>query len=299
MIRWPIVAGIPLTVGGEQASELAHWLLPAWKDSTRSHEPLEIRFEEGDTDARGLRLVAESADAAVGAYFVDAAGQLAVRACATDGAPPQLMRTVEPGRVYRICYEAGQRAGALQWRWPRNVFTYALPTRRLGVVAHATGLRLPDGATVLCPGVSGAGKSTIARAFAAAAAAGVAVLSDDRVALTLEAGTPIVHGTPWYSSAHCATGHGGPLGAIVFPARGEGVNVLEPLSRAEALPRLMRALAYPVWSQAEMDFALDLTSRMLEIAPAYVLRWTPGVGVAPVLAAILTEAVGATAVAHG
>ena len=293
MSDWPIVAGVPFRVAAPGLGYPRHWLLDDWVDSTATAAPLEIRYEIGATSADAMRVLVESPDPTVGSYYADDRGELAVRAATIDGAQPQLMRTVRPGHEYVVRYARGGDFGEWQWRWPRNVFTHALAARRAGLVAHASGAILPGGDAVLCPGVSGEGKSTLARTLRDA---GAVVQSDDRIALTAANGCVTAWGTPWYSSAHFASGLGAPLRAVVFPERGAQSPVVRSVSRREALRRLMRSLSLPLWSPDLIDFALALTTEVLESAEALSLAYTPGPEAPRRALAALTAAITGVAV---
>lgn len=294
MSGWPTVAGVPLAAVAPGLVEPRHWLLDDWTDAPATAPTVEIRYEIGDTSAEGMRPLVESPDPTVGSYFADANGELAVRAATIDGAEPQLMRVVRPGFEYVVRYAREADFGAWQWRWPRNVFTHALAARRAGLVAHASGAILPGGGAVLCPGVSGEGKSTLARTLRDA---GAVIQSDDRIALTVEQGAVTAWGTPWYSAAHFATGQGAPLRAVVFPDRGPAAPTIRPVPRREALRRLMRSLSLPLWSPELIDFALELTTAVLASAEAVSLAYTPGPDVPARALAALSTAIPEVAVA--
>lgn len=295
MTGWPIVAGIPIVARAPGLATPRHWLLPQWTDSAPTQPPLEIRYEVGDTGSAGLRVLVGSDDPTVGSYHADEHGELAVRASTIADAPPQLMRTERAGHGYVVRYARAGDLGDWQWRWPRNVFTHALASRRAGLVAHASAAILPGVGAVLCPGVSGEGKSTVARALDDG---GALVVSDDRVALTVDPVRGVqAWGTPWYSSAHYARGDGAPLAAIVFLERGGERPVLRSVPRREALRRLMRSLALPVWSPALLDAALELTTAVLGAAAVATLSWTPGPEAGPRVVSLLQDAAGGVTVA--
>lgn len=294
MTGWPIVAGVPIGAVAPGLAVPRHWLLDDWTDSPALAARLEIRYEIGDTAAGDMRVLVSSPDPTVGSYYADADGELAVRAATIDGAEPQLMRTIRPGFEYAVRYARAADFGDWQWRWPRNVFTHALAARRAGLVAHASGAILPAGGAVLCPGVSGEGKSTLARALHDA---GALVQSDDRIALTAAGGAVTAWGSPWYSSAHFASGRGAPLRAVVFPDRGPATPTVRVLPRREALRRLMRSLSMPLWSPDLIDFALELTTTVLATAEPLSLAYTPGDGVPARVLAALAAAIPEVAVA--
>lgn len=290
---WPVVAGIPMRAHAPDGIELRHWLLETWgtAEGEPTERPIELHYTIGDTSATGLRTLVASREDETGRYLLDARGRLAVRASAVPDAPPQLLLTRESGYAYELRYARPADLTALQWKWPRNVFGYALASRERGLVAHACGLRLASGAGVLVPGCSGDGKSTFGRTLCAAPALGVVALSDDRVAVTDDPGGPRLWGTPWYSSSHLSSAGSAPLSLIVFPARGGVVPRVRALSQREASRRLMRALGFPVWSAERMLFALDFTTRLVAAAPAVEVAYTPAPDAASALHVHLCRAV--------
>ncbi len=275
--RWPVVAGIPLRGAARENVATRHWLPDGWTDREPYDAPLEIAYTVGSTSRESRRLLLGSERSDSGELLLDAAGEIAVRATDTTDEPAQLMVTVRPGYRYEVRYEREPLIPRWQWRWPRNVFGYALASRRRGVIAHACGLRLAGGMGVLVPGCSGDGKSTFGRTLASESDLGVTALSDDRVAIISgEDGRLRIAGTPWHSSAHLSSSAEADLSLIAFPARGDRVPRLRSVSRNEAARRLMRCLGYPVWSRELMLWALDLTSRIVAATPAVEIAYAPG-----------------------
>jgi len=236
----------------------------------------EIRLEHGigPVERTPGRLLV-SAPPPMGRCWVDHAGNLALSNTAPDGTGEQLLRTVADGHRYTITHEAERVAGYNQWLWQRTVFSYAVASRGAGLVAHATALRLADGRTLLCPGISGTGKSTIARLVAEHAPGRATVLSDDRVFVRREARGASAWGTPWHSSAETQDPSGGSLAAIILLARGPGAT-LRRLGAAEATPLLLRTLALPFWSDTHMSAALAFLADVLDHTPVHELRYAPG-----------------------
>lgn len=292
---WPVVAGIPIQAHAPPGTELRHWLLDGWGGVARepAEAPIEIHYTIGNTSGAGLRTLVRSPEDETGSYLLDERGELAVRASAVPDAPPQLLLTRRSGREYELRYARRADLTTLQWKWPRNVFGYALASRQRGLVAHACGLRLATGEGVLVPGCSGEGKSTFGRTMAAARELGVLALSDDRIAVTEDADGegPRLWGTPWYSSSHLAAAASAPLSLIAFPARGGATPRVRALSRTEAARRLLRTLGFPVWSAPLMLFALDFTTRLVAAAPAIEIAYTPAPDAASALHVHLCGAV--------
>jgi hypothetical protein len=152
-----------------------------------------------------------------------------------------------------------------------------LPLRGRGLVAHATGFLMPDGSAVLCPAVSGGGKSTLARMLSGRTDLGMTLMSDDRIAITEEATGIQLWGTPWHSSAGAATATDGPLRMIVFPRRGAEAR-LSPIPASLAVRRILRTIGLPFWDPVATDYALGLIDRIVTSVPCFEFAYTPSEG---------------------
>jgi hypothetical protein len=116
-------------------------------------------------------------------------------------------------------------------------------------------------------GVSGAGKTTIARLFHRA---GHAVLSDDRVALRPYGRQVRAYGTPWHGSGRFAAAKAARLRAVFFLKQAPRSEVL-PLPPAPA--RLFALSFPPVWDAAGVGSVLDACGRVAGGVPAFELRF--------------------------
>lgn len=268
-----VIAGIPMVHRAEAGIQVMHDLSPTWTPSAVTDTPLEIVHTVGETDPGDMELVVE-ASPPFGRYYRDSRGQLAIRSTDRDGqSRPQLMRTISPGTAYSLTYAAAADSLAMQWGWQRTIFMFALAARQRGLMAHGCGFLLSEGRGILCPGVSGAGKSTLAGLLKTGAADRVAILSDDRLAITEEASGFAIWGTPWYSSARVSSSGNGPLRALVMIRHG-GEPVLSRVSPGEAARCLMRTLAFPFWDAAGMEHSLSFVDRLVGSVPAYELSYS-------------------------
>jgi hypothetical protein len=113
--------------------------------------------------------------------------------------------------------------------------------REGGTIVHCALVDV-DGAGVICPGVSGAGKTTLSRHLLGAR--GLRVLSDDR-AVVRRSGTGYrAYGTPWPGEGGFAVNAGVPLVGIGFIEH-RPVPETTPLTRGEAIRRLARVASIP------------------------------------------------------
>ena len=174
------------------------------------------------------------------------------------------MRTVREGYEHVVRFESVDDMNDWEWMWKRRLWMHALPVRGRGLALHATLFLLPDGRAVACPGISGAGKSTIARLLGETSALhGARVLSDDRVGITVRPdGGFEAWSTPWYSTAAVSAAGHGPLSALVLLRHGRGAS-LEPADRAAISRMLMRTLALPFWSERLMAEAFGMVDAMV------------------------------------
>jgi hypothetical protein len=280
----PPIAGIPIThVVSDAIRARPNPVGASFRGSRAVDAELRIVHEIGGTDTQELRLMLAGA-APIGTYFLDDTGEPAVQSVsAPNTGGVQLLRTRRRGYEYAITYHTDADVDVLQWHWLRTIFMLALPSRGRGLIAHGCAVLLPSGDAVLCPGVSGAGKSTLARLFAREFGGEVRVLSDDRVAVTIEGDGLRLWGTPWNSSAGAVSGDDGPLAAVVFIRQG-GSGSLSSIGAREARARLLRCLALPFWSSELMNRALSLAAEIVGGRyPLLEYAYSPIAGVRPLV----------------
>jgi hypothetical protein len=157
---------------------------------------------------------------------------------------------------------------------------------RAGFIVHSCGWSC-NGRSLLFPGVSGAGKTTLCRQLMAAGQ-GV-ILSDDRVVLRAGAGGFRACGTPWPGDAKQARNESAPLAGLCFIEKSPEHRLI-PIRPAEALRRLLEAASIPWYSAPLRDHVLPLVERLVETVPAYRLGFHPEPGVAGILLPLVTPA---------
>ncbi|MDB4907314.1 MAG: hypothetical protein JWO05_2098 [Gemmatimonadetes bacterium] len=276
------VAGIPLVVEAPAGVSTRPWLHAHWPTEGRE-PPVTLCVEVAPLMREGLTTVVDGgADA--GRWLRDAQGTLVVEASGVEGGPLQQLHCVVPGSSYVLRYAALDHVTEWQWRWPRTVMMHALPSRRLGMLAHATGVLLPDGSALLVPGVSGTGKSTFAQLASSLGQEGWRVLSDDRVSVTRVNGEFVLSGTPWYSSGHFAAAGEGVLRGVLLPRRGGIAPELARLTPGTISRELLRTIAIPAWDESAIGWALDFVDELARTVRAWSLSYTPGVAAAELIA---------------
>ena len=170
--------------------------------------------------------------------------------------------------------DGGRRMPPLLHPVDRVLWMGAL-AHRGGFIVHSCGWSF-NGKSLLFPGVSGAGKTTLCRQLMAAGQ-GV-VLSDDRVVLRAGANGFRACGTPWPGDAKQARNESAPLAALCFIEKSPE-HRLTPIRPAEALRRLLEAASIPWFSPALRDLVLPLVERLVSAVPAYRLGFRPEPGV--------------------
>ena len=150
-----------------------------------------------------------------------------------------------------------------------------------GLVLHGAASVL-NGQGVLCAGISGVGKSTLARLLHAA---GATVLTDERPVVrqggvnSRAPGSPDmaefrVHGSPWPSSGNFACPASAPLRRIYFLEHG-AQNAVTPLAPREAFNRLLHVTTIP-WQDATLfDPCLQTIDALLRSVPCAQLSFRP------------------------
>lgn len=146
--------------------------------------------------------------------------------------------------------------------------------RRDGFVMHACGVEL-DGGALLFAGVSGAGKTTLARLWAGARARPRArVLSDDRLIVRRRGRGFVAFGTPWHGSGRYAAPDGRPLRAVFFLEQAAASEV-RCLTLADATARLFALTFPPLWEATGVARVLDTCAALAARVPCHVLRFRP------------------------
>ncbi len=143
-----------------------------------------------------------------------------------------------------------------------------------GCVVHSAGPVFRWGGLV-CPGVSGAGKSTFSRL--ASGRPGWTPLSDDRTVVAVAEGGPVVYGTPWPGEGRVAENRVAPLERILFLEKAPG-NGVRPIGPAETLSRLFPVVAIPWFDRDVLPEALSACEAIAGAVDGAVLGFRPDDG---------------------
>lgn len=150
-----------------------------------------------------------------------------------------------------------------------EVLTVAMLSRGRGVELHGLGLRSQDTGYLFC-GVSGAGKSTVARIWRDEPE--LEILSDDRIIVRKADGGLRIYGTPWHGDAGAASPGSAPLQQLFFLRQGS-TNHVRALSPGEAAGRLMTCCFATFWDPVGMAFTLSVLEEISTAVPCYELTF--------------------------
>lgn len=143
-----------------------------------------------------------------------------------------------------------------------------------GLLLHASGITR-NGKAFVFPGRSGAGKSTITKAFLGRD--GIGLLSDDRVILRKMPGGFQASGTPWAGEAGVARNETRPLGGVFFLVQARE-NHIRAITPAEALTRILPVTSIPWYDEQAMSSALRCCEQIIAAVPILEFSFTPDRG---------------------
>lgn len=261
------VAGIPIRHELNDGIELERRDSVAWDGTAPAAEPITIRHEIGDTRPAGTRAMLQVPPWCT--FLCDASGEPASRFHDVFGEVERLLSCEEPGATYVVRYASEPREPVVALQSELTAFSFALSARGAGLIAHSCAFIAPNGMGVLCPGVSGTGKTTLARLLLEEP--GVRVLTDDRAVVTVDADGVVAWGSPWPGAARIASGGHARLSTVVFIRHGAVCGARE-VSPRDAFRRVLNTLSMPLWEPSRCGRALEIvdalvtTTRLVEIA---------------------------------
>jgi len=143
---------------------------------------------------------------------------------------------------------------------------------RGGLEVHACGIDVPGLGGLLFSGVSGSGKSTMARLWQQAGAG--SLLSDERVAVCKREGSFWLCGTPWHGDGQVSSPAWTPLNRIFIISHAAD-NQVRPLKPARAVSALVVRSFLPYWDAEGLAFALRLLDELCQAVPCQELGFVP------------------------
>jgi hypothetical protein len=154
---------------------------------------------------------------------------------------------------------------ALSYPLGELLFTHHL-TAAGALVAHACGVGVGEKGVLFC-GVSGAGKTTMARLWKKHRPNAM-ILSDDRVVVRWQRGRFWLWGTPWHGTGRFASPRGFPLQAIFFLTHNQR-NTLTTPDQPTAAARLLARSFPPIWSARDVTTALRTVAQLAASTTCY------------------------------
>jgi hypothetical protein len=265
------VAGIPIVHELSDDIELERRDAVPWEGSEPSRAPLVIRHERGDVGTAGMRRMLDVPPWCT--FYVDQCGEPAALFHGIFGEVDRLLVCDRPGTSYTVRYGAAPNEPVVALQSELAAFSFALSARELGLIAHSCAFVTPLGDGVLCPGVSGTGKTTLARLLAAHAPE-ISLLTDDRAIVTLDDGDLRMTGSPWPGAARIAGSGSAPLRTVVFIAH-DRVCTARAVPPAEAFRRIVNTLSMPLWEPARCGRALEIVDAIVSRSELLELGFPP------------------------
>lgn len=265
------VAGIPIVHELRDAIALESRDAVDWAGTGARGAPLTIRHELGDLSTVDMRPVLEVPPWCT--FHIDARGEPASLFHGIFGEVDRLLTCEEPGLRYIVRYGVRPAAPVMALQSELAAFSFALSARDLGLIAHSCAFVTTGGEGVLCPGISGTGKTTLAQMLVRHVA-DVNVLTDDRAIITLDGGGLTLWGSPWPGAAQIAGAGSAPLTTVVFIRHGASCS-MRRVPPADAFRRIVNTLSMPVWEPARCGNALEIVDAIVSNAELLELAYPP------------------------
>lgn len=154
-----------------------------------------------------------------------------------------------------------------------------------GVMIHSAAVSA-EGRAYLFSGQCGIGKSTHARYWKELYGDRLIILNDDKPAVRIIDGRPVVFGTPWSGKHDISANASAPLSGICFISRGEE-NAISRLSPQTAAARILDQVQNGV-NEAQWDSIMTVIGRIVETTPVYLLKCINDVSAARLSAKTMT-----------
>jgi hypothetical protein len=153
-----------------------------------------------------------------------------------------------------------------------EILAVELVAMRRGLMFHSSGLKTRNGKGLLFAGVSGAGKSTMARLWQDTGKA--ILLGDERVVVSKRHGQFWLQGTAWHGSGQATTLGEAPIHDIFILEHADN-NQAHALRPAEATALLLARSFLPFWDRDYINNSLEFLNDLCCSLPCYQLGFTP------------------------
>lgn len=265
------VAGIPIVHESSDGIAIERRDQVPWHGTGACQRPLVIRHEVGDTRPVGWRRVLDVPPWCT--FHLDPRGEPASLYHAVFGEPERMLSCEESGVTYVVRYAMHPSAPVISLQSELTAYSFALAARGFGLIAHSCAFITRRGDGVLCPGVSGTGKTTLARLLAQHVPS-AELLTDDRAIVTLDDDALTVWGSPWPGAAGVAGGGRAPLRHVAFIRHGPGMRLRRVLPR-DAFRRVLNTLSMPLWEPARCAHALGIVDAIVTRADLVEAEYPP------------------------
>lgn len=259
LVSIPPVAGIPIVHELSDGIALERRDAVPWSGTFAAAAPIVIRHRRGDPRPAAMRPVLAVPPWCT--FQLDGRGEPASLFHAVFGEVDRLLSCEVPGSEYVVRYGAQPREPVIALQSELTTFSFALAARGLGLIAHSCAFITRDGDGVMCPGVSGTGKTTLARLLMEQVAP-PEVLTDDRAIITLDGAALTVWGSPWPGAARVAAPGSAQLTTVVFITHGS-TRALRPVKASDAFRRIINMLSMPLWEPARCGRALEIVDAIV------------------------------------
>jgi hypothetical protein len=239
-------------------------------------EAIAVALVEGDpAPPPDARLIFDTGSA-WSAYSLRGGDRAIVMARPEARDSPLLQARFDPGvtRVRVICAPAlavdGRFYPPLRYPLDQLLMMHRLANEG-GSIIHCALIDV-GGSAVICPGVSGAGKTTLARQLVSSS--DFRVLSDDRAVVRRSGDGYRAHGTPWPGEGGFAVNQGLPLAGIGFIQQRAAPGT-ERIELSQAIHRLVRVASVPWFDREAGPRVFDGLAELCGRVPTWLLGVPP------------------------
>jgi hypothetical protein len=276
------IAGLTFDVSSTDISLSAHGAAEPFRVAPTDAADIKLTVRRGRTtfEASGEQRVFDSG----GVWTLGVAGDENIYRFSSAGLGPvpykvvRLSSDTSRGEVIVNAdyFAHGEAAPVLEYPLDEVLFVSRI-WRAGGVEVHGCAVDDGMGTGALFVGHSGAGKSTMARLWAAALPT-ARILSDDRVVIRDIAGHVRMFGTPWHGDACFARAASAPVSAIFVVGHGK-VNAARRLGPVEAAAQLFARVFVPFHDAAAICATLEILEVIARTVPVFALDVVPDTAV--------------------